>query len=358
MSSRPPILNSLSFLKERILDAGTALPNGATGYFVPANEFKRLITIESVSTELLSHGNLDSKYPDVSELAERIVQKAPKLFAILVCQDLCHYILDLLEAGLNDEDLSFTHFSLSETYLSGMMLSRHKSAVSKVKRGFKISSKRSPREPLQCMYSWNWRDLTALIQGQWGFISLEADLPDDPTKQMRHRKSSDCLADKHDSDTENITSHQNSISKLSSHPLESALATGLPELVRCLLTEDFDAIAQDDFVWLSELREYGYSVDEIAHLLMDERINSPWILLERRHLNPRLVEQEEELQNIIKYMGNLTDAIGYAQKHGICCDSFTCLFILRDQVETQVIELCCIRFPGILDLAWALRRLS
>lgn len=66
------------------------------------------------------------------------------------------------------------------------------------------------------------------------------------------------------------------------HLLESALATGVIESVRRLLQDDFDAMAQGEFEWLTELQEHGYSIHEIAQLLIDEKINSPWILLERK----------------------------------------------------------------------------
>ena len=74
-----------------------------------------------------------------------------------------------------------------------------------------------------------------------------------------------------------------------SQKLGSALDTGNLTLARNLLHEYFELVASDNFVWLHELRDLGYSFDEIAEVLMNERNDSPWIYFKPRSHPPRSV---------------------------------------------------------------------
>ncbi|PQE03561.1 ankyrin repeat-containing protein [Rutstroemia sp. NJR-2017a BVV2] len=52
------------------------------------------------------------------------------------------------------------------------------------------------------------------------------------------------------------------------------------QAVQNLLTQAFTDVARDNFKWLHELVEIGYKYQDIANLLMDEKKDSPWILIE------------------------------------------------------------------------------
>ncbi|KAI9674016.1 MAG: hypothetical protein M1829_003859 [Trizodia sp. TS-e1964] len=54
------------------------------------------------------------------------------------------------------------------------------------------------------------------------------------------------------------------------------------DVVKDLLDKDFKNVAIGDYGWLHELAELGYSNQEIANLLVDEKKESPWILIEAK----------------------------------------------------------------------------
>ena len=54
-------------------------------------------------------------------------------------------------------------------------------------------------------------------------------------------------------------------------------------IVQRFLTENFDIAATSDYAWLRELDEAGYSMSEIAELLLENLSDSPWI-----HFTPQL----------------------------------------------------------------------
>lgn len=70
---------------------------------------------------------------------------------------------------------------------------------------------------------------------------------------------------------------------------ETILATGNLHYIRDLLHEHFELVASDKFAWLHELRDLGYSSDEIAEVLLNERNDSPWIYFKPRSQPPRSV---------------------------------------------------------------------
>jgi hypothetical protein len=66
-------------------------------------------------------------------------------------------------------------------------------------------------------------------------------------------------------------------SDVSPETLRSVLASGNLDNVQRLLDEHFDSVADEDFVWLLELRQHEYTTEEIARLLINEQNESPWI---------------------------------------------------------------------------------
>jgi hypothetical protein len=64
------------------------------------------------------------------------------------------------------------------------------------------------------------------------------------------------------------------------HPpttLQEALAYRNLKAVRKVLVERFDFVAKDEYSWLREWDEMGYSLDEIAEFLLEDANDAPWI---------------------------------------------------------------------------------
>ncbi|OAG05030.1 uncharacterized protein CC84DRAFT_1218423 [Paraphaeosphaeria sporulosa] len=66
-------------------------------------------------------------------------------------------------------------------------------------------------------------------------------------------------------------------SEKSTEVLVQALELLDDSAVRQLLQNDFDNVAQNEYEWLHELIEVGYSRSDIATLLMEEANDAPWI---------------------------------------------------------------------------------
>ena len=69
--------------------------------------------------------------------------------------------------------------------------------------------------------------------------------------------------------------------------LETTLDTGNFSSIRNLLHENFELVASDKFAWLPELRDLGYSSDEIAEVLLNAKKDSLWIYFKPRSQTPR-----------------------------------------------------------------------
>ncbi|PWI63949.1 hypothetical protein PCL_02262, partial [Purpureocillium lilacinum] len=64
------------------------------------------------------------------------------------------------------------------------------------------------------------------------------------------------------------------------HPpttIPAALGTGNFRALRRLVRRQFAELAQGEYAWLQELKDLGYSPDEIAEILFEEDTDSPWI---------------------------------------------------------------------------------
>lgn len=71
------------------------------------------------------------------------------------------------------------------------------------------------------------------------------------------------------------------------HPpttLQEALNTRHLRTIRTLLKKQFDLVAKDNYAWLYELHEAGYSWREMAELLLEEADYAPWIPFEPSQL--------------------------------------------------------------------------
>lgn len=65
--------------------------------------------------------------------------------------------------------------------------------------------------------------------------------------------------------------------------LSEALKSRELRVVQRFLSKNFGSAATSDFTWLQELDEAGYSVREIAELLLEDIKDSPWI-----HFSPQM----------------------------------------------------------------------
>lgn len=64
------------------------------------------------------------------------------------------------------------------------------------------------------------------------------------------------------------------------HPptnLAEALNTKNLRAVKRFIRKEFDSIAQDEYAWLQDLEDLGHTRDEIAEILLEEAMDSPWI---------------------------------------------------------------------------------
>ncbi|KAH7317938.1 kinase-like domain-containing protein [Rhexocercosporidium sp. MPI-PUGE-AT-0058] len=122
-------------------------------YFIPNNDLRRLITPESVLRQMKMETGL-GRTPIQEQTALMISERAHKLYAALVFTRLGQHICDFLEEGIDDSDLPFARLD-----------SRDDS------RTFSLCSKKSPREPLNCLATWNRSDVCELAKSQWYMLA-------------------------------------------------------------------------------------------------------------------------------------------------------------------------------------------
>ncbi|KAF3492136.1 uncharacterized protein GIQ15_01653 [Arthroderma uncinatum] len=67
--------------------------------------------------------------------------------------------------------------------------------------------------------------------------------------------------------------------------IEAALQSGNIRPLRKLLVKHFNNVATDEYSWIKDLDEAGYSRDEIADILFQDANDAPWIYFEPRRLD-------------------------------------------------------------------------
>ncbi|KAK6349222.1 hypothetical protein TWF730_009974 [Orbilia blumenaviensis] len=80
------------------------------------------------------------------------------------------------------------------------------------------------------------------------------------------------------------------------HPpknIKDALEFGNTRVVKRLLTQRFDEVAGDEYSWLRELKEAGFSFGEIAEVLMQDASDAPWIYFEPQDVGKSEIYPEE-----------------------------------------------------------------
>ncbi|KAF4633525.1 hypothetical protein G7Y89_g4594 [Cudoniella acicularis] len=142
-------------LEDQLWDARIEWPRGQNRYFIPAGTLTRLLTSETIIFELAKA--LNRSKMDLHELAEKILTKALRLFAILVCIDMTSSILDFLNEDLGDDDLPFMRYDLI----------RWPGGTS----NFTLCSSRIPNRPLKCLSSWGRMSIENFSRDQWWMLA-------------------------------------------------------------------------------------------------------------------------------------------------------------------------------------------
>ncbi|KUJ14525.1 uncharacterized protein LY89DRAFT_671863 [Mollisia scopiformis] len=142
-------------LEDKLFDAVKVRPQVPESYFIPPEEIRRLVTIDSILSELQRCG-IGFAQTELQQKAEEIARTARNLFAVLVCHELGECILDFLNEGVCDEDMPFVRVRLEKR-------------DGRAGRGlFKLESRRHKGRVLKCMATTKWTraNLEGLLRDQ------------------------------------------------------------------------------------------------------------------------------------------------------------------------------------------------
>ncbi|KAK7750875.1 hypothetical protein SLS62_007138 [Diatrype stigma] len=81
--------------------------------------------------------------------------------------------------------------------------------------------------------------------------------------------------------------------------IKDALEANSKRALRRLLKNQFHRVAVGEYAWLEELSYVGYSPDEIAALLLEQRDSSPWIYFEQKGYKKRHIQPNFHLDNCV-----------------------------------------------------------
>ncbi|EUC40027.1 hypothetical protein COCMIDRAFT_62454, partial [Bipolaris oryzae ATCC 44560] len=59
----------------------------------------------------------------------------------------------------------------------------------------------------------------------------------------------------------------------------------------------------DSYAWLGELKEMGYSLDDISRLLKEDTENSPWIIIERQRTRSCRIDRKYHMNGCVHFRG-------------------------------------------------------
>ena len=122
-------------------------------------------------------------------------------------------------------------------------------------------------------------------------------------------------------------------------------------IVQCFLTKNFESATKTDFAWLRELDESGYSMREMAELLLEDIQDSPWICFTPRAHEKRPVHTEFHIPDCVH-----RKSFNATPPSVIHSDQISSYFLpLHNDIRRLVEELCGIGgvVPSSKDLtAW------
>ncbi|KAH6672023.1 kinase-like domain-containing protein [Halenospora varia] len=140
-------------LQDQLIDARIEWPEGENQYFIPASDIQRLITLDSISVELKRCKFNFTQTRLLEVLAEKILEVAPRLFAILVHMGKSRDIWEFLKEGLNDKALPL---SRCESASEGSVSSR-----------IRLCTAKNPNQPIASMQTWSRHDIGEFDREQW-----------------------------------------------------------------------------------------------------------------------------------------------------------------------------------------------
>lgn len=150
-------------LGQKLQEEQIEWPPNQNKYFIPVNILKKLVTEESVKTELRTI------YPSLSDkkilsYTTSICQDAKKLFAILLCGVKTNYIANFLDEGITDQDLPFVRSYLPEC---NNFQTQHRPFNLCKKDHDKCLKHTHKHCAIRAMISWSQRDIRQMCGDQW-----------------------------------------------------------------------------------------------------------------------------------------------------------------------------------------------
>ncbi|TVY19984.1 Cyclin-dependent kinase 2 [Lachnellula arida] len=118
-------------------------------FFIPNDELERLLHVDAIMDELATYQLGSMAAQESHRLAQNISNKAPRLFAILICLGLGDFIPQFMDEGIDDEDLPFGRIDDTE------------------RPGWQLGSKSRPNEPIRCMTGWKQPSIINFHREQW-----------------------------------------------------------------------------------------------------------------------------------------------------------------------------------------------
>jgi hypothetical protein len=201
-----------STLREELCEVRIEGPEGSHRYFIPADDLQRLVTVDAISTELRQRGESENT---ANSFSRQILNRALKLFAILVYLRRGELILDFLAEDIDDTHLPFI-----------------RSDKNPKARDYKLCSIRHPGQPLKCMERWD-RDLVdELGRDQWCMLAPVFEFHDGIEHYDLH---DNCVLpwveDGESGDSANVGGY-GSVSKIAIHPAHQKVVENISQIVK------------------------------------------------------------------------------------------------------------------------------
>ncbi|TVY93333.1 Cyclin-dependent kinase [Lachnellula willkommii] len=145
----PQPSSSVTALCAALFKARHEWPPRMNSFFIPNDELERLLHVDAIMDELATYQLGSMAAQESHRLAQNISNKAPRLFAILVCLGLGDFIPQFMDEGIDDEDLPFGRIDDTE------------------RPGWQLGSKSRPNEPIRCMTGWKQFRIISFDREQW-----------------------------------------------------------------------------------------------------------------------------------------------------------------------------------------------
>lgn len=201
-----------STLREKLYKVRIEVPQNSYRYFIPADDLKLLVTPASISMELEERG----KSEDVARSTTgNIMDSAPKLFAILVYLRHGELILDFLQEGIDDTHLPFI-----------------RSDQTPGAKDYKLCSRCSPGQPLNCMERWDREMVDEFGRDQWCMLAPVFEYHDEIEHYDLHDNCVLPWVEDEERGDSAMVGGYGSVSKIAIHPAHQLIAGNANQLVR------------------------------------------------------------------------------------------------------------------------------